>query len=122
VVYFPAALQGKLVVQGVFHHLQPPVNPLRQIHSIVEHVVTYARSAHLSVVLGNVSTLSPTPQIVDCVAMYALMSLAPSVFVSMGVDEFHDLGIHNFITNNSKTQRIPSLPKGLFTLGAFNAK
>jgi hypothetical protein len=40
----------------------------------------------------------------------------------MGVDEFHDLGIHNFITNNSKTQRIPSLPKGLFTFGAFNAK
>jgi hypothetical protein len=88
----------------------------------VEHVVTYAHSAHFSVVLANVSTLSPTPQIVDCVAVYALMPLAPSVFVVMGVDEFHDLWIHNFITNNSKMQRIPSLPEGLFTLVAFNTK
>jgi hypothetical protein len=89
----------------------------------VEHVVTYAHPAHLRVVLGNVSTLRATPQIVDSVAMYALIALAPSVFVVvMRVDEFHDLGSHNFITNNSKTQRIPSLPKGLFTLGAFDAK
>jgi hypothetical protein len=89
----------------------------------VEHVITYAPSTHLSVVLGNVSTPSPTPQIVDFVAMYAIMSLAPSVFVVvMRVDEFDDLHIHNFITNNSKTQRIPSLPKGLFTLGVVNAK
>jgi hypothetical protein len=66
-----------------------------------------------NVVLGNVSTLSPTPQIVDHVAMYAIMSLAPSVFVVlMEIDEFHDLRIHNFISNNSKTQIIPSLPKG----------
>jgi hypothetical protein len=65
------------------------------------------------VVLGNASTLSPTPQIVDRVAMYAIMSLAPSVFVVvMEIDEFHDLRIHYFISNNSKTQRIPSLPKG----------
>jgi hypothetical protein len=55
--------------------------------------------------------------------MYAIMSLASLVFVVvMHVDEFHDLQIHNFITNNSKMQRIPSLPKGLFTLGAFDAK
>jgi hypothetical protein len=59
---------------------------------------------------------------VDSVAMYAIISLAPLVFVVMHVDEFHDLRIHNFITKNSKTQRIPSLPKGLFTLGALNAK
>jgi len=59
---------------------------------------------------------------VDFVAMYAIMSLAPLVFVAIRVDEFHDFRIHNFITNNSKTQRIPSLPKGLFALGAFNAK
>jgi hypothetical protein len=85
-------------------------------------VVTYARSAHLTVVLGNVSTLRATPQIVDPVAMYALIALASTVCVVMGVDEFHDLRLHNFITNNSKTQRIPSLPKGLLTLGAFNTK
>jgi hypothetical protein len=88
----------------------------------VEHVITNARLAN-NVVLGNVSTLSPIPQIVEGVAIYAIMSLAPSVFVVvMGVDEFHDLQIHNFITNNSKMQRVPSLPKGLFTLGALNAK
>ncbi len=88
----------------------------------MEHVITNARLAN-NVVLGNVSTLSPIPQIVEGVAMYAIMSLAPSVFVVvMGIDEFHDLRIHNFITNNSKTQRIPLLPKGLFALGAFNAK
>jgi hypothetical protein len=52
----------------------------------VEHVITNAQLAN-NVVLGNVSTLSPTPQIVDRVAVYALMSLAPPVFVSMGVDE-----------------------------------
>jgi hypothetical protein len=88
----------------------------------VEHVITNARLAN-NVVLGNVSTLSPIPQIVEGVAMYAIMSLAPSVFVVvMGVDEFHDLRIHNFITNNSTMQRVPSMPKGLFTLGALNAK
>jgi hypothetical protein len=85
----------------------------------VEHVIRNAWLAN-NVVLDNVSTLSPTQQIVDFVAMYAIMSLAPTVFVVvMGVDEFHDLRIHYFIT---KTQRIPSLPKGLFTWGAFNAK
>jgi hypothetical protein len=87
----------------------------------VDYVRTTARLAN-NVVLGNVSTFSSTPQIVEGVAMYATLS-APLVFVVvMGVDEFHDLWIHNFITNNSKTQRIPSLPKGLFALGAFNAK
>jgi len=76
-----------------------------------------------NVVQVNALTLSPTPQIVESVAMYAIMSLAPSVFVVvMGIDEFYNFRIHNFITNNSKTQRIPSLPKGLFALGAFNAK
>jgi hypothetical protein len=85
-------------------------------------MVIYAPWTHLCVVLGNVWTLKTSPQIVDSVAMYAMMSLAPLVFVAMLVDEFHDLWIHNFISNNSKTQRIPSLPKGLFTLGALNAK
>jgi hypothetical protein len=88
----------------------------------VEHVITNAWLVN-NVVLGNVSTLSPTLQIVDFVATYALMPLASGVFVVvMRVDEFHDLQIHNFITNNSTTQRIPSLPYGVFTLGAFNAK
>jgi hypothetical protein len=88
----------------------------------VEHVITNARLAN-NVVQVNALTLSPTPQIVESVAMYAIMSLAPSVFVVvMGIDEFYNFRIHNFITNNSKTQRIPSLPKGLFALGAFNAK
>jgi hypothetical protein len=60
---------------------------------------------------------------VDSAAIDAIVALASWVFVVvMRVDEFHDLRIHNFITNKSKTQRIPSLPKGLFTLGAFNAK
>jgi hypothetical protein len=88
----------------------------------VEHVVTYAQSPHLSVVLGNVSTFSPTPQIVEGVAVYALMSLAPSVFVSMGVDEFHDLRIHNFITNNSKTQRNTFTAEGFIYIGCFQYK
>jgi hypothetical protein len=88
----------------------------------VEHVITNVRLAN-NVVQVNALTLSPTPQIVESVAMYAIMSLAPSVFVVvMGIDEFYNFRIHNFITNNSKTQRIPSLPKGLFALGAFNAK
>jgi hypothetical protein len=52
----------------------------------VENVVTYAHSVHLCVVLGNVSTLSPTPQIVEGVAVY-VMSLASWVNVIMGVDE-----------------------------------
>ncbi len=88
----------------------------------MEHVITNVRLAN-NVVQVNALTLSPTPQIVESVAMYAIMSLAPSVFVVvMGIDEFYNFRIHNFITNNSKTQRIPSLPKGLFALGAFNAK
>ncbi len=95
------AMERKLVVQWLLN--KDVVVTLRQIWTIVEHVVTYARSAHLIVVLGNVSTFSPTPQIVDFVAMYVVIALAPMVFVVMRVDEFHDIRIHNFITNNSKT-------------------
>jgi hypothetical protein len=54
----------------------------------VEHVVTYAPSMHLSVVLGNVSTFKATPKIVDFVAVIAVKPLASLVVVVMRVDEF----------------------------------
>jgi hypothetical protein len=56
------------------------------------------------------------------VAVYALMPLAPSVFVVMGIDESMILGFIISSPTISRCKEYFHCRKGLFTLGAFNTK